>query len=267
MASKGSADPSKSAPKGSAGPLKIATSKDDSSSSRCLPPKVRVDRVLVDVEGFSHPRRSTPSTRPQVPPKPVASDRLKKAEQILVLQNQFSALPDDEWTRYPSRLTEAMEHSIIQWNVRGFQANFEELALLSRRYKPPVLQETFLTSSKTPSFSGFNILTKNSINDRATGGVALLINKSYLFSEVHLNTPLQTVAARVTLNKVVTFCSIYLPPSDHVAKTNLINLIEQLPSPFFWAISTVTPRSGVSSPITAEEKCWRISSQKWIYIF
>ena len=39
------------------------------------------------------------------------------------------------WTRHPSRLTEAMEHSIIQWNLRGFQANFEELALLSRRYK------------------------------------------------------------------------------------------------------------------------------------
>ena len=49
----------------------------------------------------------------------------------------------------------------------------------------------------------FDILTKNSLNDRATGGVALLINKSYLFSEVHLNTPLQAVAARVTLNKVV----------------------------------------------------------------
>ena len=146
-----------------------------------------------------------------------------------------------------------MEHSIIQWNVQGFQANFEELALLLRRYKPAVfgLQETFLTSSKTQSFSGFNILTKNSLNDRATREVALLINKSYLFSEVHLNTPLQAVAARVTLNKVVTFCSIYLPPSDHVAKTDLINLIEQLPSPFVLLgdfsvhspISTFTPRS------------------------
>ena len=94
------------------------------------------------------------------------------------------------------------------------------------------LQHTFLTNSKSPSFSGFSILTKNSLNDRATGGVALLTNKSYLFSEVHLNTPLQAVAARVTLNKVVTFCSVYLPPSDHVTKTDLINLIEQLPSPF-----------------------------------
>ena len=59
--------------------------------------KLRVDGVLVDdVEWFSHPRRSTPSSRPQVPPKPVASDRLKKAEQNLVLSNQFSALSSDE---------------------------------------------------------------------------------------------------------------------------------------------------------------------------
>ena len=36
----------------------------------------------------------------------------------------------------------------------------------------------------------------------------------------------------MTFNKVVSFCSIYLPPSDHVAKTDLINPIEQLPSPF-----------------------------------
>ena len=98
MASKGSAAPSKSAPKGSAGPLKTATSKVDSSSSRCSPSKVRVD-----VEGFSHPRRSTPSSRPQVPPKPVASDRLKKAEQNLVLSNHFVvvALSDDEMDSSP----------------------------------------------------------------------------------------------------------------------------------------------------------------------
>ena len=96
MASKGSAAPSKSAPKGSAGPLKTATSKDDASSSRCSPTKVRVDGVLVDIKFCSHPRLSTPSSRPQVPPRPVALDRLKKAEQNLVLSNQFSALSDDE---------------------------------------------------------------------------------------------------------------------------------------------------------------------------
>ena len=67
MASKGSAAPSKSAPKGSAGSLKTAASNDDSSSRRS-PTKMRVEGVLVDVEGFSHPSRSAPSSRPRVPP-------------------------------------------------------------------------------------------------------------------------------------------------------------------------------------------------------
>jgi len=84
-----------------------------------------------------------------------------------------------------------MAHSIIQWNFRSFQVNFEELTLLARLYRPAVvgLQETFLTDSKSLSFTGFSILTKNSLNNRATRGVALLINNSYLFNEVHLNTP------------------------------------------------------------------------------
>ena len=96
MASKGLAAPAKSAPKGSTGPLKTAASKDDSSSSRRSPTKVRVDGVLVDVEGFSHPRRSAPSSRPQVPTKPKVPDRQSKAERNLVLSNQYSALSDDE---------------------------------------------------------------------------------------------------------------------------------------------------------------------------
>ena len=55
-----------------------------------------MDGVLVDVEGFSHPRRSTPSSRPQVTPKPKVPDRQSKAERNLVLSNQYSALSDDE---------------------------------------------------------------------------------------------------------------------------------------------------------------------------
>ena len=53
----------KHAPKRSAGPLKTATLKDDSSLSRCSPTKVRVDGVLVDVEGFSlHSFQQAPGT-------------------------------------------------------------------------------------------------------------------------------------------------------------------------------------------------------------
>ena len=93
------------------------------------------------------------------------------------------------------------------------------------------LQEMLLTNSKSPSFPGFSILTKNSLNDRATGGVALLIDNSYLFSEVQLNTPLQAVAARVTSSKAVTVCNIYIPPSVDVSLSDLEQLIQQLPAP------------------------------------
>ena len=98
------------------------------------------------------------------------------------------------------------------------------LPKLSKQYKPAViaLQETLLTNSKLLTFSGFNILTKNSLNDRATGGVALLINNSHLFSEVQLNTPLQAVAARVTLSKAVTVCNIYIPPSVDVSLSSAL---------------------------------------------
>ena len=135
MAPKCSAAPSKSAHKDSAGPLKTATSKDDSSSLRCSLSKVRA----VDIEGFSHPRHSTPSSRPQVPPKPVASDRLKKAEQNLVLSNQFSALSDDEmdslsismrWTRHPSRLTGVhypVELARLPSQLRGARSAYKKV--------------------------------------------------------------------------------------------------------------------------------------------
>ena len=100
--------PSKTAPKGSAGPLKNASLKDDSSSSRSSPTAVR---VLVDIKGFVHPRHSAPSSGTQAPPKPADWDRLKKVERNLVLSNQYSVLSDDEMTRRQSRLTEVMEHS------------------------------------------------------------------------------------------------------------------------------------------------------------
>ena len=55
-----------------------------------------MDGVLVDVEGFSHPRRSAPSMRRRVPPKPKVPDGQSKAEGNLVLSDQYSALLDDE---------------------------------------------------------------------------------------------------------------------------------------------------------------------------
>ena len=73
--------------------------------------------------------------------------------------------------------------------------------------------------------------------------MALLISNSHLFSKVHFNSRLQAIAETVTLNKVITFFlsfffllffggggargegGIYLPPSEHVLKIDLMKVI------------------------------------------
>ena len=108
--------------------------------------------------------------------------------------------------------------------------------MLTGRLKPSaiLLQETLLLPHKLASFSGYNFLRKDSNRDHASGGAALLISKSCMFSEIHLNTQLQAVAARVTLHKTITLCSLYLPPSSSIkiSKQDLVHLFDQLPTPF-----------------------------------
>ena len=66
---------------------------------------------------------------------------------------------------------------IIQWNVRGLGANFEELRLLCNQYNPQVVavQECQLRKDKIINLTGFSGITKSSRGDDATGGVTLCI--------------------------------------------------------------------------------------------
>ena len=43
---------------------------------------------------------------------------------------------------------------------------------------------------------------------------------------------MQAVAISATLNKTITVCSLYIPPSEELKESELNNLIEQLPRPF-----------------------------------
>ncbi|WP_419585416.1 endonuclease/exonuclease/phosphatase family protein, partial [Thiolapillus sp.] len=90
--------------------------------------------------------------------------------------------------------------NIIQWNVRGLRANFEELRLLCNQYNPQIVavQECQLRKDNIINLTGFSGLTKSSPGDNATGGVTLYIHKSVLFSEIQLDTDLQAVAVRVS---------------------------------------------------------------------
>ena len=89
-----------------------------------------------------------------------------------------------------------------KWSVCGFQANREELLLLTHFYQPCILalQETLQSECTKMSLSGYTVLHKSSGRDSTSGGVALLINQK-LSSPVDLDTNLQAVAARISFGK------------------------------------------------------------------
>ena len=89
---------------------------------------------------------------------------------------------------------------IIQWNIRGIRSNTQELQLLCKQYKPQVVavQDCQLRENKVIHSNGSVAMTKSSPYDNSTGGVSIYIKKSYLFSEIKLDTDLQAVAVSVS---------------------------------------------------------------------
>ena len=126
---------------------------------------------------------------------------------------------------------------ILQWNIRGASANYQELQLICSQYKPMVvaLQETLQREDKQLTLNNFIALTEPAqptVEGGVTGGVGLFIHKTVLYSQIDLHTTLQAVAARVSLHKTITICSLYLPPKANIQRPDLIALIQQLPRPF-----------------------------------
>ena len=69
-------------------------------------------------------------------------------------------------------------------------------------------------------------------DERAAGGSTILVRNNVLHSYVNLNTDLQAVAVRITLDKTITLCSVYIPPNSALGLAQLKNLADQLPTPF-----------------------------------
>ena len=129
-----------------------------------------------------------------------------------------------------------MPNDIIQWNVKGIQSRYEEMQLICQQLKPSIIavQETMIQSDKICNLSGYNVLQHQAMatENGFTGGVSLYIHNSILHSPITLQSSLQAVAARVSLKKTITICSLYLPPRTPVIKQELSNLINELPRPF-----------------------------------
>ena len=128
-----------------------------------------------------------------------------------------------------------MANKIIQWNCRSIKANFEEMNLLVSNGKPVAicLQETFLKDTDKFSFKYHSCYLKNLEGiEKASGGVGIIVNNGVPHRTIPLNTTLQAVAVSVSVNKTITLCSIYLPPSSPISRKKLDDLVEQLPKPY-----------------------------------
>ena len=89
-----------------------------------------------------------------------------------------------------------MTNSVIQWNCRGLRPNFDELSILIVKHNPLAvcLQETFLKDTDNITVRGFNLYHKcQETENRASGGVSILVNENIPQSIVTLNTQLQVV--------------------------------------------------------------------------
>ncbi|VDI50079.1 Hypothetical predicted protein [Mytilus galloprovincialis] len=94
-------------------------------------------------------------------------------------------------------------------------------------------QETHLKESDNVSLKGYNMYsTFSKVDERAAGGSSIFVKDNVIHSTVQLTTDLQAVAIRLSLDKTITLCSIYIPPNSIIDKAKLKNLTDQLPSPF-----------------------------------
>jgi Endonuclease-reverse transcriptase len=128
-----------------------------------------------------------------------------------------------------------MVDKIIQWNCRGLKPNLLEIQHLISDMCPMAfcLQETYVNDSTIKIDKNFNLFIKNgtTTGGRIHGRVAILVHKLIPHSEIHLTTALQAVAVRLTMHRVISLCSLYLPPSTAIDILELEDLLRQLPSP------------------------------------
>jgi ribonuclease HI/endonuclease/exonuclease/phosphatase family metal-dependent hydrolase len=171
-------------------------------------------------------------------------------------QNRRSNGPRRPPSRFNNRFTARQidEFSIIQWNLNGYATHFGDLKMLLNEKQPAIvcLQETHLKMGQKAQIGGYQSFTKSTESERAKHGVAILIKENIYAENLELLTQLQAVAVRISCHRDITICSLYLPPSQQVSESDLIDLINQLPTPFI-----VTGDLNARSPIWGSERTCR----------
>lgn len=126
--------------------------------------------------------------------------------------------------------------NIIQWNCRGLLNNLDDVYEILHSNQPSVmcLQETHLNSKHTNVLNSYMVFRKDRAGGgTSSGGVAIIARKSLACHPIQLQTVLEAIAIRtIIFNRLITVCSIYIPPDFQLSSSDFEGLVDQLPEPF-----------------------------------
>lgn len=109
----------------------------------------------------------------------------------------------------------ARKETIIQWNCRGINRKYDELRNIVFIYEPTIicLQETHLRKDDKISFKGYKTYQQNANmqNNRAHGGIAILVRDNIPTKEIPVHTELQAIQLEIKLSRTLHIINIYLP--------------------------------------------------------
>ena len=123
--------------------------------------------------------------------------------------------------------------SVLQWNVQGIRARYQELSSILRNKKVSVacLQETLLGDADWQPTHLYKMEKSPHFGGEHNRGVAIMVHTTLQYSRVRLYTTLEAVAITINSSKQYTICSVYLSPSVNIRREEIRNLIRQLPRP------------------------------------
>lgn len=123
----------------------------------------------------------------------------------------------------------------LQWNCLGYQTHQHELNILVNTYSPSIIniQETKFNINFQPKYKNYTSYFKNlNTQTNAHGGVLTYVHETITSYEIPLITNLQAVAVKVFYQFEHINCNIYLPGTQNITESDLVDLINQLGSTF-----------------------------------
>ena len=119
-----------------------------------------------------------------------------------------------------------MTIKIIQWNIKGYINNYNDLQILIKKHNPKLiaLQETHITSTlNLPIPINFTLIELNSSN--SYGGVALLIHNSIQYNSLNLQNDFDAIGIDLFSKVKFSLICCYIQPNKQFCNQNLENVL------------------------------------------